>query len=58
LIVGAAGGTLKPGLHYRSPNEESVSKALLTCVRAVGVNQPSIGDAVGFADTTLTSLQV
>jgi len=58
LIVGAAGGSLKSGLHYRSPNEESVSKALLTCLHAVDINQPSIGDAVGFADTTLSSLQV
>ncbi len=42
LICGKAGGALKAGVHYVSP-KESTAKALLTCMRAVGLTVPSYG---------------
>ncbi|MEZ4475241.1 MAG: DUF1552 domain-containing protein [bacterium] len=35
LLAGSACGALKPGLHYRSPGDESASKVMLSLLRAM-----------------------
>ena len=36
LFAGRAGGALRGGVHYRSPNKENTTNALLTLLKAVG----------------------
>ncbi|MCA9707128.1 MAG: DUF1552 domain-containing protein [Myxococcales bacterium] len=50
VLVGGAGGGIKAGLHWRHPNpggNEEAPKVLLTAVRAVGVEQESLGQPGG-----------
>lgn len=50
VLVGGAGGGIKAGLHWRHPSPGSnldAPKVLLTAVRAVGVEQESLGQAGG-----------
>jgi hypothetical protein len=60
LVVGRAGGRLKSGLHVRG-NGENVTRAHLTCLRAVGVPAPSFGKngdfVLGYSDTTIPALE-
>jgi hypothetical protein len=57
LIAGRAGGALKSGLHYRSPNQESISKAMLTALRAVDAPRfPSFGKDAGLATDPISAL--
>ncbi len=43
VLVGKAGGTIKAGQHWRGQGQEDAPKVLLSAVRAVGVEVPSIG---------------
>jgi uncharacterized protein DUF1552 len=43
LVAGKAGGALKGGWHYRSPNKENTSNVLLTLLRAIGDTRPTFG---------------
>jgi hypothetical protein len=43
LVVGKAGGALRPDVHYRSPSAESITSVPLTMARAVGANLDSFG---------------
>jgi hypothetical protein len=57
LLAGRAGGALKSGLHYRSPNRESISKAVLTALRAVDpMRFSTFGKDVGLADQPIAAL--
>jgi hypothetical protein len=57
LIAGRAGGALEAGLHYRSPNAESVSKAMLTALRAVDAPRfPTFGKNEGLATDPIGAL--
>ncbi len=44
LTIGRAGGALRTGLYHRSTSRESVTKANLTMMRAVGMQAPSFGE--------------
>ena len=58
VLAGGAGGALKTGLHVRREEKDRVlcNQILLTCLRAVGINQASIGDERGRSDSTFLSL--
>ena len=57
LIAGRAGGALKAGLHYRSTSGESISKAMLTALRAVEPAKfPSFGKNEGLATEPIGAL--
>jgi hypothetical protein len=57
LIAGRAGGALKAGLHYRSPNQESISRAMLTALRAVDPGKfASFGKNEGLATEPIGAL--
>jgi hypothetical protein len=59
LIAGRAGGALKSGLHYRSPSQESISKAMLTALRAVDAPRfASFGKDAGLASEPIGALLV
>ena len=53
LYAGSAGGALKQGIHYKGSNGENVNKALLSFIRAFGINQASFG---GDENTTTQGL--
>jgi len=57
LIAGRAGGALKAGQHYRSPNQESISKAMLTALHAVDPGKfTSFGKNEGLASEPIGAL--
>ncbi len=56
LIAGRAGGALKSGIHYRSPSKENMTRALLTCMRAVGLGVDGFGAGAGRDTVSLTAL--
>jgi hypothetical protein len=58
LLAGRAGGALRSGVHYRSPNKENTSKALLTLLRAIGDPRASYGVAGGETNQVLSELLV
>lgn len=58
VIAGSAGGRLKQGIHYRSPANENASKAMLSLVRAVGVDAASYGTKDGEATDGLGAIEV
>ncbi|MCS6912456.1 MAG: DUF1552 domain-containing protein [Myxococcales bacterium] len=57
LVAGRAGGRLRTGLHYRSPNRENASKVLLTVLRAAGVPLTEFGTAGGHVDSGLSAIE-
>ena len=57
LICGSAGGKLRTNYHHRGAGE-STSMAPLTVMRACGVDVASFGEGGGYADTTLTALEL
>jgi hypothetical protein len=56
LIAGHAGGALKSGIHYRSTTKENATRALLTCMRAVGLAVDAFGTGVGRETASLSGL--
>lgn len=58
LIAGSCGGRLKQGIHYRSPGAENTSKAMLSIIRATGVNATSYGAEGGFVTDGLSAIEV
>jgi len=58
VLAGKAGGALKGGYHYRSPNKENTSKVLLTLLRAMGDPRPSFGVAEGNVTDLISDLMV
>lgn len=57
LIAGGAGGRLRRGIHYRSGGENA-SRAMLSIIRAVGVNAPSYGAEGGYVTEGLPGIEV
>lgn len=47
LVAGKAGGALRGGYHYRSPNNANTSNVLLTLLHAMGDPRPSFGYGAG-----------
>jgi hypothetical protein len=46
VLLGKAGGSIKGGVHHRvEGSNKDAPKVLLTAVRAVGVNTPTLGDS-------------
>ncbi len=58
LLAGNANGTLKEGIHYRSPASENTSKVLLTLARAMGLTLDSYGEGPGLVTSSLTAVEV
>ncbi len=58
LIAGNANGTLKEGIHYRSPASENTSKVLLTLARAMGLTLDAYGEGPGMVTSSLTAVEV
>ncbi len=58
LIAGNANGTLKEGIHYRSPASENTSKVLLTLARAMGLSLDSYGAGPGLVTSSLSAVEV
>ena len=58
LICGRAGGALRSGIHYRSTTEESATRAMLTCMRAVGVDIAEYGKRECYETEHLGALMV
>lgn len=57
VIAGSAGGSLKyPGVHV-DVNGDNTSKALLTVLRAVGVNAMEFGGGAGHVTETFTDIE-
>ena len=56
IVAGKAGGALKGGYHYRSPNKENTSKVLLTLLRAMGDPRPSFGVDAGRTSDVIPEL--
>ena len=57
LVAGACGGRLQRGVHIRSTGAENASKAMLSLIRAVGVDAPSFGAEGGLATEGLAALE-
>lgn len=58
LVAGKAGGKLKGGIHYRSATKENTSKALLTVLRAAGVQRSEFGYGLGRVTSTVSAIEV
>jgi len=56
LVLGKAGGALRPGAHYRSATAEAATKVPLTLARAVGVNLPTFGVEAQLVEDDVTEL--
>ncbi len=56
LIAGRAGGSLNSGVHYQA-DHENATKALLTCLRAVGLPLDSFGVAEGQVSESIGALE-
>jgi hypothetical protein len=56
LLAGRAGGGLKGGIHYRSPNLESSNKVLLTALRSVGVPIAQLGNGPAATSDSIAAL--
>ena len=57
LIAGKAGGALRGDTHYRSTTDESVSKAVLTALRAGGVPAESFGTEGGYVTDSIGEIE-
>ncbi|MEE2789397.1 MAG: DUF1552 domain-containing protein [Myxococcota bacterium] len=58
LIAGGANGRLKTDVHYRSQLAENTSKAMLSIVRACGLNAATFGDEAGEAFDGLGAIEI
>ena len=56
LLAGKAGGAMKSGLHYRSPNKENTSKVHLTCLKALGLPVTEFGKDGAYTTDILPAL--
>ena len=57
LVAGKGGGRLKGGVHYRSPNEESVTRGVLTALRGADVPAASFGHEDGYTTESIAALE-
>lgn len=57
LIAGKASGRLRGGVHYRSPDRENASKALLTVLKAAGLPLTDFGTDDGHVTESLPALE-
>ncbi len=57
LIAGHCNNRLAQGIHYRSA-AENASRAMLSIIRAVGVNAPSYGAEGGYVTDGLSAIEV
>ncbi len=57
IIAGKAGGALRSNYHYVT-SEENTSKALLTCLRAVGLPLTEFGKDVGYVTESIGALEI
>lgn len=58
LLAGSCGGTLKAGVHYRSPASENTSKVLLSLARAMGLSMSEYGLEGGHVTDSLSAIEV
>lgn len=58
LFAGRAGGALRSGIHYRSPNRANTTDALLTLLRAMGDPRASYGTELGESSSVISDLLV
>jgi len=58
IVAGKAGGQLKGGYHYRSPNKENTSKLLLTLLKVMGDPRTSFGVDAGETSGVISDLMV
>lgn len=57
LIAGKGGGRLRGGVHYRSTQRESTSRAVLTALRGGGIDIDAFGQGAGRATDSLGDLE-
>lgn len=57
LLAGGANGRLKTNMHYRSLLGENTSKAMLSIIRAVGINATSFGGEAGEVSDGLGAIE-
>ena len=58
IIAGLGGGRLRGNVHYRSPNQESITRAGLTALRAGGVPAASFGVEGGYTEAGISDLEI
>ena len=58
VIAGGGNGTLQTNRHIRSFSQDNINKIHLTCLRAMGVNQVSLGADDSFATDSIGDLEV
>lgn len=57
LVAGRASGLLRyPGVHVRSTSGENTSNVLVSCLRAIGSTQTSIGSGAGYSSTPVSGI--
>ena len=57
LLAGGAGGNLRTGIHHRSYTRENVNKMWLSVMRALGINQSSIGSGESYETDSLSGIE-
>lgn len=57
LLAGSANGKLKMGLNYKSPSSENATTALLSVLRAVGVDRAEFGADEGLVSDSLGAIE-
>ena len=57
IIAGRANGRLRTGLHYRSALGENTSKAVLSVIRATGINAGHFGAEAGRVEDSLGAIE-
>ena len=58
VIGGGGNGTLQTNKHIRSFSQENINKIHLTCIRAMGMNQVSLGNEDSFATESVSELEI
>jgi len=57
IVAGRGGGTLKSGIHYRSPNQENTSDILLSCLQVFDPGATEVGSAEGYSNTPCAAMK-
>jgi hypothetical protein len=57
LVMGKAGGKLRPGVHHRSPSNDTMCTVHLTMLRALGLPLESFGEGPDLTTRTVPALE-
>ena len=57
IVAGKGGGSLKSGIHYRSPNKENTTDVLLTLLQAMDPTATEVGQDQGYSNTPLSVIK-